>query len=152
MLDRGKGRFAAQFLKFNMVGLVNTAIDFMLFSLLLFLGAATFGAQVISYAAGTLNSYVMNKRFTFYDQAGEQDGRSIFRFGQFIRFAALNGAVLVLSLIMLFVLVSVAGFPPLASKAIVTAGTVCLNFVGSRQWVFAGPAYRHLKGRMQADE
>ncbi|GAA0134545.1 GtrA family protein [Paenibacillus sp. YSY-4.3] len=145
MQDRRDGRLTVQFFKFNAVGLINTAIDFAVFTLLLFWGIGSLGAQIISYAAGTLNSYVMNKKITFSDQEGGQGGRSSFIIRQFIRFAVLNAAVLALSLMMLFVLTTVAGFHPLASKVMVTAVTVCLNFIGSRKWVFAKQIYGHDK-------
>jgi len=142
MWDRRERRVTVQFLKFNAVGLVNTAVDFTLYTLLLFWGMGSLGAHIISYAAGTLNSFVMNKKITFTDGEGAQDEReSKSILGQFIRFAVLNAAVLALSLMMLFVLSSAAGLHPLVSKVIVMAVTVCLNFAGNRRWVFAKQVY-----------
>ncbi|MUG46574.1 GtrA family protein [Paenibacillus woosongensis] len=141
MRGDGGGRFAIQFLKFNAVGLINTGIDFLLFTLLLLFGMGSLGAQVISYAAGTVNSYILNKKITFSGQEGGRGGRSMFVIGQFARFAALNAAVLALSLLMLFVFTSLAGLHPLTSKVLVTAVTVGLNFLGSRKWVFTKQTY-----------
>lgn len=143
MRDNGGGRVAIQFLKFNAVGLINTAIDFSIFTMLLFFGMGSLGAQVISYAAGTLNSYILNKKITFSGQESGWSGRSMFVIGQFARFAALNAAVLAISLMLLFVLTSLAGFHPLTSKVLVTAVTVGLNFLGSRKWVFTKQTYGH---------
>lgn len=143
MPDKRRKQVIVQFLKFNAVGLINTAVDFALFTLLLFWGMGSFGAQAVSYAAGTMNSYIMNKKITFSEQISAQERRSNFNISQFIRFAALNAAVLALSLAMLFVLISIAGLHPLASKLIVTTVTVMVNFLGSRKWVFAKKAYAH---------
>ncbi|WP_110930442.1 GtrA family protein [Paenibacillus bouchesdurhonensis] len=141
MRDNNSGRVAAQFFKFNAVGLINTAIDFTLFTLLLFAGVGSLGAQAISYAAGTTNSYILNKKITFADKVSAQGRQNIFNLRQFIRFAALNLSVLALSLTLLFVLNSVVGLPPLISKLLVTAVTVIVNFIGSRKWVFGKQAY-----------
>lgn len=51
-----------QFLKFNAVGLLNTLIDFAVFTLLHSLGMMNAPAQVISYSAGTANSFFGTRR------------------------------------------------------------------------------------------
>lgn len=145
MRDKKSRSLAVQFFKFNVVGLINTAIDFALFTLLIFAGTGSYGAQVLSYGAGTMNSYIMNKKITFPEQAKAQERRNIFNIRQFVRFAALNLGVLLLSLALLFVLVSVIELSPLVSKLMVTAVTVIVNFVGSRKWVFVKQAYLNEK-------
>lgn len=55
-----------QFLKFNVVGLINTAVDFLI--MLLLTSVAGMGkplASTISYACGMLNSYILNTSWTF---------------------------------------------------------------------------------------
>lgn len=55
-----------QFLKFNAVGLLNTAVDYLVFALLteaLYLPDTP--AKLISYSCGILNSYVLNTAWTF---------------------------------------------------------------------------------------
>ncbi|AZK48771.1 GtrA family protein [Paenibacillus lentus] len=145
MRDKKNTNLVAQLFKFNAIGLVNTAIDFALFTLLLIAGLGSFGAQVISYAAGTTNSYIMNKTITFPAQVSAQERRFFFNIRQFMRFAALNLGVLSLSLVLLSVLISVVGLPPLLSKLIVTIVTISVNFVGSRKWVFTERAYLNEK-------
>lgn len=54
-----------QFIKFNMVGLLNTAIDFAVFFLLIWLSTHYAVAQAVAYLAGMVNSYIWNKAFTF---------------------------------------------------------------------------------------
>lgn len=141
MRDKERERLFAQFLKFNAIGLINTAIDFGLFTLLLFWGMGSLGAQSVSYAAGTTNSYIMNRKITFSEQVSGQERKRAFNINQFIRFAALNAAVLALSLALLFVLNTIIGLHPLASKLLVTTVTIMVNFIGSRKWVFAKKAY-----------
>ncbi|GGH38753.1 GtrA family protein [Paenibacillus segetis] len=122
-----------QFLKFNLVGLVNTGIDFVIFTLLLWLGVFALLAQCISYAAGTLNSYFMNKRLTFNDRIDHQQK---FDIAKFTKFALINLVVLGCSLPLLSLLIHQVGLHPILAKLIVTCGTVIINFFATRKWVF----------------
>jgi putative flippase GtrA len=61
-------RNGIQFLKFCLVGGVNTGIDFALFALLTLAGLPYLAAQVISYSCGVLNSYFINGKWTFHSQ------------------------------------------------------------------------------------
>jgi putative flippase GtrA len=116
-----------QFIKFNLVGLVNTGIDFALFSFLLWLGVHYLAAQCISYTAGMLNSYFCNKYWTF--------GRSTPYSGRvFVRVVLLNIAMLAVSLTLLYAFRE--GLHILYSKLIVTALVTLLNFAGNKLWVF----------------
>ena len=54
-----------QFLKFALVGVLNTVVDFLVFQLLNLTLGWTYLAQVIGYSAGVLNSYFWNSRWTF---------------------------------------------------------------------------------------
>lgn len=54
-----------QFLKFALVGVLNTVVDFLVFQLLNLTLGWTYLAQVIGYSAGVLNSYFCNSRWTF---------------------------------------------------------------------------------------
>lgn len=68
MSDKNLRAAFIQFLKFNAVGLLNTLIDFVIFTLLNSLGMVYALAQVISYSAGTANSFILNKKVTFRDR------------------------------------------------------------------------------------
>ncbi|MFC6653470.1 GtrA family protein [Paenibacillus rhizoplanae] len=61
MQDKAWRAGMIQFLKFNAVGLLNTFIDFAVFTLLHSLGMLNTPAQIISYSAGTANSFFWNK-------------------------------------------------------------------------------------------
>ncbi|MFX3631643.1 MAG: GtrA family protein [Candidatus Pristimantibacillus sp.] len=124
-----------QFLMFNMVGLINTIVDFLLYSLLIWAGWHYIVAQIASYAAGMINSYTLNSWITFRKPPEERTGTSFDR-GQMIRFVSLNLGVLSLSLVLLYVLTDILGANALLAKFVVTCLTVLLNFVGSKKWVF----------------
>ncbi|AIQ39190.1 GtrA family protein [Paenibacillus sp. FSL R7-0297] len=123
-----------QFLKFNAVGLLNTLVDFAVFTLLHSLGMINTPAQIISYSAGTANSFFWNKKVTFRDRdIGNKEG---FDRMQLVRFIVLNLLVLVISVLLIHILTDSLGIQVLIAKVLVTFVTVIINFFGSRKWVF----------------
>jgi putative flippase GtrA len=134
MQDKSLRAGVIQFMKFNAVGLLNTLIDFAVFTLLHSLGMLYTVAQVISYSAGTANSFILNKKVTFRDQdRSRADG---FDHKQLLRFIVLNLAVLGISLLLMHLLTDQFEVGVLAAKVMVTFITVIINFFGSRKWVF----------------
>ncbi len=118
-----------QFIKFNLVGIVNTAVDFCLFAVLHWLGVHTAAAQTLSYSGGLLNSFIMNKRWTFA-QRKSASAREI------TAFVLVNLVSLGCSIVLIDWLHQALLLPVLLSKLIATAFTVIVNFVGYRRWVF----------------
>ncbi|MEJ9164952.1 GtrA family protein, partial [Paenibacillus graminis] len=109
-------------------------IDFAVFTLLHSLGMLNTPAQIISYSAGTANSFIWNKKVTFRDQdRGSKDG---FDRMQLVRFIILNLIVLGISVLLMHLLTDRFGIQVLVAKVLVTIVTVVINFFGSRKWVF----------------
>lgn len=129
----GKNRL--EFIRFGLVGVMNTGVDFLVFTLLIALGMHYLAAQTMAYAAGTLNSYAVNKLWTFRGQGSARGDRRRLG-GELLRFVALNGASLLLSLALLYLLKDGLGFPALLAKLLVTVCTVVVNYAGSKLWVF----------------
>ncbi|AKG37422.1 GtrA family protein [Paenibacillus durus] len=126
-----------QFVKFNIVGLLNTLVDMAVFALLHSLGLFYVIAQIISYGAGTANSFILNSKITFKDrQRSKEEG---FDHRQLLRFIALNLFVLCISLLLMSFLITRLGLQEFLSKVLVTFVTVIINFFGSRKWVFVKP-------------
>ncbi|OBZ10395.1 hypothetical protein A8L34_17450 [Bacillus sp. FJAT-27264] len=134
MSDNNRRAAFIQFLKFNAVGLLNTLIDFAVFTLLHSLGMMYGLAQVFSYSAGTANSFILNKKVTFRDS--NRSGENGFDRIQLLKFIILNLTVLGISLLLMQVLTERFGVQVLLSKVLVTFVTVVINFFGSRKWVF----------------
>lgn len=116
-----------QFVKFNLVGIVNTLVDFAVFTVLTFFGMYYMAAQVISYSCGVANSFVMNKYWTFGDKSSPH-GYEIFKF------IAVNAVSLAVSLSILYPLKPAIGV--FSAKIIATLFSVMINFAGSKLWVF----------------
>ncbi|KGE19447.1 GtrA family protein [Paenibacillus wynnii] len=134
MSDKSLRVGVIQFLKFNAVGVLNTLVDFAIFTLLHSIGMVYGVAQVISYSAGTANSFILNKKVTFRDR--ERSSTDGFDRKQLLRFILLNLVVLGISLLLMNLLTDKFGVQVLMAKVMVTFVTVVINFFGSRKWVF----------------
>ncbi|QAY67406.1 GtrA family protein [Paenibacillus protaetiae] len=132
----GKRALFIQFVAFNLIGLVNTLIDYAVFQGLVWLGVFYIVAQIISYGAGTANSFIMNRAFTFKKQQGTGKHTRT----QAARFIVLNLFVLLVSLLLLYLFADLGGLPYWLSKLLVTGVTVIMNFIGSKRWVFRSEA------------
>ena len=132
-VPRSKVVAAQQFVVFCCVGGVNTAVDFCLFlALVSFAGLNPLLANVISFSAGGLCSFLLNSRFTFAIGSGS-DARP----KRPLRFAIVVLATLALSTLVLK-LASLA-LPLAVAKLVSIAASLAFGFPLNRTWVF-GPA------------
>ncbi|MFR3906992.1 MAG: GtrA family protein, partial [Christensenellales bacterium] len=83
-----------QLVKYNIVGVINTLVDFLVYQLLTYLGMKYAIAQCISYSCGILNSYFFNSRWTFKRDSGRSKK-------EFIYFVAVNLVSMGLSVLLL---------------------------------------------------
>jgi len=118
-------------LKFGITGVSNTVVDFCIFTLLYqILLIDKYTAQVIGYSAGILNSYIVNRSWTFKSKQG-------FLSLQLVKFVAVNLCMLGLSLMFIWLFSDVLGLGTMISKLFATAIIMVVNFVISKLWVFA---------------
>jgi putative flippase GtrA len=117
------------YLKFCIVGGLNTAIDFLVFSLLSYLGVYYIIAQCISYGCGVLNSYLLNRAWTFQQQ-GKRGKYEI------LKFTALNVFTLIVTSFLLTLFHYRFNISLPYSKVLVTIVSVGLNYIDTRFWVF----------------
>jgi len=119
-----------QFIKFNVVGIMNTAVDFGVFMILnRYLGLIYAVSQVISYSCGMVNSYFLNKFWTFQKR---EDFTAI----EVTKFILVNLCSLGVSLLVLYILQSKWSWEVLPSKVLATGFSVGVNFLGNKFWVF----------------
>ena len=120
-------------IKFGAVGCVNTAVDFLVFTLVSeMLGVEPGMAQVVGYGAGILCSFVLNHCFTFSDAKKENAAGQARRFG---RFVVVNAVTLAVSAGLMELAVSFGVWKYLA-KLGVTGVTMVLNYFGYKILVF----------------
>ncbi|MDQ1235667.1 putative flippase GtrA [Paenibacillus sp. SORGH_AS306] len=118
--------FANQAIRFATVGVSNTVIDFVVFMLLQsFTGVVA--AQFIGYGAGTLNSYLWNRRWTFARGKG-------FDFSEILRFLLVNITVAIITAIAISLVP--ASIPVWIAKIAVTILGLGINYTVSKLWVF----------------
>jgi putative flippase GtrA len=86
-------------------------------------------ANVLAYAAGLLNSFVLNRLWTFRAR-GSVGAHAL-------KFVALNAATLVGSTLIVLVLVDRAGLPALAVWLPLTIAILTAHYLGMRHWAFA---------------
>jgi len=120
--------FRLQLARFVVVGVVNTAISFVSYRLLLTASTPYVLAAALAFAAGAINGYVFNRRWTF----GAKDSvraRLIY--------LAVQATGAVTASLLVFLFVYIVGFGKvtayLAALPPVTLGT----FVANRSWTFA---------------
>lgn len=127
------GKERMKMVKFALVGVVNTGVDFAVFVLLVYaLGVTAWLAQIASYACGVANSFWLNRRWTF--RAAGSGGH----WREALRFAAVNGASFLAATSVLIGLHEGLGWTPAAAKAASVCFATIVNYVGSRYWVFRG--------------
>jgi putative flippase GtrA len=117
------------YLKFCIVGGLNTAIDFFVFSFLSYLGVYYIIAQCVSYGCGVLNSYLLNRTWTFQQQGKRKRH-------EFLKFTVLNVFTLIITSFLLTVFHYKFNISLPYSKILVTVVSVGLNYIGTRFWVF----------------
>jgi putative flippase GtrA len=129
--------------KFGMVGVANTLVDFAVFNLLaVVLGVPVAAANVVSFSAGVANSWFWNSRWTF----GDRQPRSERMAGA--TFVAVNVAGLVINTATVLLLVWAGeqlgadetlgvGVFLNACKAAAVAVSFAWNYLATRRFVFA---------------
>ena len=111
-----------RFVRFCVTGGLNTLVDFVVFFLLTSsLNWPVIPSQVLSYSAGILNSYCINRRWTFQT-------RNRFFSREMLLFIGVNLAVLGVSVLSVWALTSRIGLGVLLSKLCTTALTMVLGF------------------------
>jgi putative flippase GtrA len=119
-----------QWLRFATVGLANTALSLAVYAALLGLGTFYLAASAVAFVIATLNSYALNRRWTF-----RSTGR---RSPEVLRFYVVSGAGLALNLGLLSVVVEDAAVPSLVAQLVVIPLVSVVTFGWNRRWTFAG--------------
>ncbi len=128
---------ARQFVKFSVVGVSNTAWDFALY-LILTRGWLGFElhflvANVVAFLGSVLNSYLLNKRWTFRNR----DAR---HHVQFTKFFLVNCVSLALYEVLLYVFHQRVGLFDLVAKLLSVAVVMVWNFAANKYWTFREPS------------
>jgi putative flippase GtrA len=119
-----------QFVKFGIVGVVNTAVQFVVFYLLFRqLHLPMMVSSGLGYMAGVINSYLINRVWTFEVKEKKKAG-------EFMRFVAVNIVSMGVNLGALKLLVVYGGLLPELAQAFAIAASLVVNFAGNKWWTF----------------
>src|SRR5690606_3619333 len=112
-----------------LVGFMNTGVDFVVFCALVYgAGIGSAWAQPISYGAGVLNSYFLNRKWTFQAGGGRKLGEATrFVIVSACAFGSATGTLLALE---------AAGWEPVLAKCGSVFVALAVNYAGYRLWVF----------------
>jgi putative flippase GtrA len=121
-----------QFVKYGLVGASNTIVQFAVYGILVTLGLHYLLALVPGYCAGALNSYLLNRRWTFR-------ARDVAHTTAGSRFAVVTGAAIAINEILLYLLVNDLGVGKIPAQAILTILILAVTFPINRWWSFAHP-------------
>ena len=125
-----------QFLHFNVIGVVNTALAYGVYAGLVALGTGHYVALVADYAFGIVFGFFMNKRFTFAIK-GRADrammGRMVLTYGTLLLF----------NLALLWVLVDHLHWNKYIAQALALAVVVVSSFATQKLFVFGKAADHH---------
>lgn len=119
----------SRFIKFGLVGVLNTIINWILFILLDSIGVYYIISNIIAYSISTLNSYLWNSKWVF-KYNGDNVNQTTFKF------IILNIIGLVLNTIILFLLVDIIKLPKIIALIITTGIVMILNYFINKLWVF----------------
>jgi putative flippase GtrA len=118
-----------QFVKYGVVGVGNTALTFVIYTVGVEIGVLYLLALVVGYAAGAFNSYMLNRHWTFR-------ARHLSHASSGGRFALVQGCAIAANLLLLYLLVHHLHVDKIASQAILSVPVVCITFFINRKWTF----------------
>jgi len=123
-------KIGPQFLKFGLVGGLNTGIQYGVWWLLFrLLGVPMLVASGLGYTAGIVNSYFLNRSWTF-KAAGNRNA------GEFGKFVVVNLVAMGMNLLALKFLVDGARLKPEIAQVLAIGASLVVNFAGNRIWTF----------------
>ena len=136
-------RVAKQFSVFVIIGVINTAIDFIVLNIEIKVTGITSGSglfilNTVSFLVAVVNSYFMNKYWTFQDVAKRQEET---KFAQFIAISLIGSGInssIVAGITSL--IAPMFGISPILwanlAKLVATGVSLVWNFVGYKLFVF----------------
>jgi putative flippase GtrA len=118
-----------QFVKFGIVGVSNTALTFIVYTLLLkVFGVWYLAASAVGFAVGATNGFLLNRRWTFREHVGDPLTP--------VRWAIVQGCGLGINEGLLFLFVHDARLDKLLAQACATVAVTLSTFFANRAWTF----------------
>ncbi len=122
-------RFFERFIKFSIVGLINTAIYFAVYYLLLYFKVHHLLANTAGYFAGSINGYLLSRFWVFKDTS---DGSK----QSVLKFYVVYGSSLLLSNGLVALFVDVMGISDKIAPILTICFTTPYNYFLQKIWTF----------------
>jgi putative flippase GtrA len=118
-----------QFVKFGIVGVSNTLLTFIVYTVLLKgFGVWYLAASAIGFIVGATNGFLLNRRWTFREHVGDALTP--------VRWAIVQSTGLAINIGLLFLLVNEAGVEKLLAQALAICVVTVTTFTANRAWTF----------------
>ncbi|BAH05632.1 hypothetical protein CKR_0581 [Clostridium kluyveri NBRC 12016] len=118
--------------RFSATGVLNTLVDFCVFTICESLFGIHYAlSQVLGYGFGIINSFIMNKKWTFESKASNKKV-----YHELIQFIVVNVCSLTITVVCMKLLVNNFSINIYISKVIVTLIAQVVNFLLYKLWVF----------------
>lgn len=124
---------------YYIIGVVNTLVDFGVYSGVFFFTKMPVPSQAVGYLSGVLCSFCLNRRITF---RAEKGGSPLL---QFLRFMLVNLVSLAVSLGSIHLLTDCLGINGYLAKIPISLITSLINYFGYKILVFKGEEKREEK-------
>lgn len=122
-----------QFVKFGLVGVSNTLITLLVYTLLWnLLGVWYVAASAIGFAVGAVNGFLWNRAWTFKGHVGDALTP--------VRWFVVQGCGLLVNSALIYLFVDGAGVDKLAAQAATIVIVTVLTFIANRSWTFRADA------------
>jgi putative flippase GtrA len=117
------------FLKFNFVGLINTGLTIAVYNILLVLKVDSAIAYPAGYASGLINSFILNKLWTF---AKKQS----FSIREVIKFTIVNLVAFGGGQLFILLNKNYAFMHPTFAQLVTLVFSIPVNYIGAKYWAF----------------
>ena len=125
---------SVQFIKFCLVGLSNTVVSWLIYSVLVYVGLHYLIANVIAFLLGVLNSFFWNNKYVF-KPSGDQQKRDTWN--TLIKtYISYSFTGLILNNILLYFFVDILHISAYIAPLLGLVITVPLNFIMNKKWAF----------------
>lgn len=123
------GLFIRQFIKFGLVGMINTLVSFLFYYILFFLGCNYLLSNTIGYIASLAIGYILNRIWVFHAQKADVK-RTV------VKYCIVYGSSLLLNLGSMFLWVDILHITKLLAPVLTLCITIPYNYIFSRFWAF----------------
>jgi len=123
-----------QFIKFGAVGFFNTAISYIIYSGLYYLGLHYIIANAVAFIVSVLNSFYWNGKYVF--KSGDDQKKRAFWPALLKTYVSYAFTGLILSSVLLHLFIKIMHISAYIAPLLCLVITIPLNFVLNKKWAF----------------